>query len=364
MRLLDLLHRWCGALIGLVLAVLGLTGTVLVHRDAWVAVPGSGDPLVRSTEVIAATTERLMADPATRPEMITFASETLGVHRLTFGEGAGAYADQTGAIVIGWQSQWERPELWLFDLHHHLFAGHTGEIVAGIAGIAGLLFVLSGCILWWRTRRTFEFRPLPKRLTRPAILRHHRDLGIVMAPLLLLALFTGATMVFRPMAAILLGPSAPAAIDASLKPPAPRKAEVAAQLDWQGMIRIARARFPDADIRSISLPRRADGLITLRLRRPMEWLPNGRTTLWFAADSGRLVAARDAATLPAVVRGYNMLYPLHAAKVGGLPYRLVMTATGLALTMLGTLAVWTFWSARAAKGLTRRARSAIRRARA
>jgi uncharacterized iron-regulated membrane protein len=96
----------------------------------------------------------------------------------------------------------------------------------------------------------------------------------------------------------------------------------------------------------------------------MEWLPNGRTTLWFAADSGRLVAARDAATLPAVVRGYNMLYPLHAAKVGGLPYRLVMTATGLALTMLGTLAVWTFWSARAAKGLTRRARSAIRRARA
>jgi uncharacterized iron-regulated membrane protein len=29
--------------------------------------------------------------------------------------------------------------------------------------------------------------------------------------------------------------------------------------------------------------------------------------------------------------------------VGGLPYRLVMTVSGLALTLLGTLAVVTFW---------------------
>ena len=36
-------------------------------------------------------------------------------------------------------------------------------------------------------------------------------------------------------------------------------------------------------------------------------------------------------------------FPLHAAKVGGLAYRLVMTVSGLALTLLGTLAVVTFW---------------------
>src|SRR3546814_8044863 len=65
--------------------------------------------------------------------------------------------------------------------------------------------------------------------------------------------------------------------------------------------------------------------------------------------SGALVAARDAATLPTVVKGYNLLYPLHAAKVGGLAFRLVMTLAGLAMTLLGTLAVWTFWFRRPAR---------------
>ncbi|MFX6803769.1 PepSY-associated TM helix domain-containing protein, partial [Acinetobacter baumannii] len=87
----------------------------------------------------------------------------------------------------------ERPELFLFDLHHHLLAGETGEIVAASAGLCGLFFVISGAILWWRTRRTFEFRLIPRRLSRPAILRHHRDLGIVFAPLLALVMFTGTT---------------------------------------------------------------------------------------------------------------------------------------------------------------------------
>ena len=43
MKLLDLLHRWTGGLIGLVLLVLGLSGTVLIHRDAWVMLPHADD---------------------------------------------------------------------------------------------------------------------------------------------------------------------------------------------------------------------------------------------------------------------------------------------------------------------------------
>jgi hypothetical protein len=43
---------------------------------------------------------------------------------------------------------------------------------------------------------------------------------------------------------------------------------------------------------------------------------------------------------------YNSVYPVHAAKVGGVPYTAVMTASGLALTLLGSLAVYGFWSFR------------------
>jgi len=354
MKTLDLLHRWTGGLIGLVLALLGLSGAILVHKDAWMLLPHAGDPVVTDTSAIAATVTRLMADPAARPQSIIFAGEGFGLHRLSLGKDAGAYADQAGNVVTTWQSQWERPEIWLFDFHHHLFAGDMGETVIGIAGICGLFFVLSGIILWWRTRKTFEFRLWPRRMSRPAIVRQHRDLGILVAPLLLLSLYTGLTMIFRPTTILALGPSAPAAIGAALKPPPPIAAKLADRIDWTAIIGTARRRFPDAEFRILSLPRGDSGMISIRMKQPAEWLPNGRTTLFFAADTGRLIAARDALTLPANVRGFNMLYPLHAAKVGGLPYRLVMTVSGLALTLLGSLAVWSFWFRRGKPAPARR----------
>ena len=58
-----------------------------------------------------------------------------------------------------------------------------------------------GLILWWRTRKTFEFRLWPKRLSRSAIVRQHRDIGAVASPLLILAAFTGSMMIFPTLSA-------------------------------------------------------------------------------------------------------------------------------------------------------------------
>lgn len=343
MKLLDTLHRWTGGLIGLLLAVLGLSGAILVHRDAWVMLPHAGDALVQDYRVLANTTQRIMADAAQRPQSITFASPSFGLHRLSYKRGAGAYVSQSGDLVTAWGSQWQRPEMWLADFHQHLFSEDVGETIVGIAGLCGVFFIVSGAVLWWRTRRTFEWRLLPARMTRPAIVRHHRDLGIVIAPLLALSLITGAVLVFRPLTAVLLGPGAPSEIDRALETPKAPPVGLGEQLDWAGMMRAAHARFPDAVPRSLSLPRNNSGLITLRMRRPEEWIPNGRTVVWFAADTGRVFASRDAASLSGTVTAYNALYPLHAGKVGGILFRLVMTASGLALGMLGVLAVYTFW---------------------
>jgi uncharacterized iron-regulated membrane protein len=340
---LRFLHRWTGGIIGLVLALLGLSGAILVHRDAMVMLPHADDARITDTASIAAATARMMADPAHQPRSLLYASDSFGLNRLTFGKGTGAYADQTGSIVTRWDSQWERPELWLFDFHHHLFAGDTGETVAGIAALCGLFFVISGLILWWRTRKTFRFHLLPRRLTASAIVRHHRDLGMMAAPLLALALFTGATLVFRPVTNLVLGPGASAEVTRALKPPPVKGGALAKQLDWKAIVLTAKAHFPEADLRSIALPRKPGDLISLRMKHPEEWTPNGRTTLWFAADTGALVAVRDARALSGRVTAYTAFYPLHAAKVGGFGYKLVMTVAGLALTLLGSLAVWSFW---------------------
>jgi uncharacterized iron-regulated membrane protein len=79
------------------------------------------------------------------------------------------------------------------------------------------------------------------------------------------------------------------------------------------------------------------------MKRESEWLPNGRSMLWFDGGDGRLLGHRDALALSPVTQAFNAVYPLHAGKVGGFTYRLVLSIAGIAMALLGSLAVWSFW---------------------
>jgi uncharacterized iron-regulated membrane protein len=344
MRLILWLHRWAGGIIGLVLALLGLSGAILAFKDWWIMLPGAGDRQEHSraaTDAVVAA--QLSADSP--PQAIVLASDSFGLHRLYRGEDAGAYVDGTGRIIAEWQSKWERPEVWLFDLHHHLLTSEAGEWVASVAGVIGLGFVLTGIVLWWQTRATFVFRLWPKRMSRSAIIRQHRDLGIVMSPILFLSCLTGSMLLIKPLAALILAPfSPPSAMLAATEPPAVAStARLSPELNWGAILATARARFPGAELRVVSLPRQPGQPISVRLKQAAEWLPNGRSTVWFAPDTGRLIESRDALTLPTGLQWFNMVYPIHAGAVGGLLWKLLIALTGLALTILGSLATWSFW---------------------
>lgn len=344
MSIIDTLHRWAGGLIGLLLAVLGLSGAILVHKDAWISLPHAGDAQVQEVGQLAATLTQVMNTPGAQPQSVLFSTESFGLHRLRFSEEAGAYISQTGDTVASWASKWDRVELWLFDLHHYFWAGEAGSTAAGLLGLIGIGFVVTGIILWWRTRKTFEFRLWPARMSRPAILRQHRDFGLIIAPLLVISMLTGVMLTLKPVASFLLSPLSTAEeMKAALAPPKVAGGPLNPQLDWNFVLSQARQQFPEAEFRSLSLPKGQGGLISLRMKQPEEWLPNGRTLLWFDPASGRMIEARDALTMPPGSQVFNMAYPLHAAKVGGLAYRLVMTVSGLGLCLLGTLSLWSFW---------------------
>ena len=157
MQALIWLHRWLGAVLGIVLVVLAVSGTVLIWEDSWIAVPGAGDPPVNDPATLtnAVAVARGHGEDLSR---ITFADGDFGLHHATYSDGGGIYIDGSGRIVDQWKSAWGRPELWIFELHHYLLLGDTGAIVAGFTGLAGLFFVVSGAIIWWRTRQTFAFR--------------------------------------------------------------------------------------------------------------------------------------------------------------------------------------------------------------
>ena len=345
MSFLALLHRWAGGIFGLLLAIIGLSGTILVWEESWIGLPGADDPL-RSDPASAG--QSVAAAIAEDPKLsrMTFADDRMGLHQAIFADGGGAYLTQSGALVDRWDSLWGRPELWLFDLHHYLFGGDAGLWVTGSLGVLLLAFAVTGLILWWRTRKTFRFRLWPARMTRSAIVRHHRDLGAVASPLLILSALTGTFMVFPAASAALLSPLT----DAKTKPAPPAATgTVGPATDWVKVMRNAQAAFPEALPRRLTLPDRPGAPLVLRLKQEFEWTPNGRTYVYLDPASAQVLGIDDPASGDIAAAITEKYYPVHAAKVGGMLWRLILTFSGLTLVMLGALASWSFWFAKPAR---------------
>src|SRR3546814_11762349 len=102
-----------------------------------------------------------------------------------------------------------------------------------------------------------------------------------------------------------------------MEPPKYESGPLAAKPDYAAMFAEARRRFPDAEFRILSLPRKAGDPISLRMRQQAEWLHNGRTPLWFDAATGRVRGARAALALAPGEQALNKAYPLHSGKRGG-----------------------------------------------
>jgi uncharacterized iron-regulated membrane protein len=340
MNLLALLHRWTGGIAGLLLAVIGLSGTVLVWEGGWIGLPGANDAVDPTPALLGVAIEAALAE-APGLSRITFASEEIGLHQAIYADGGGAYLTQAGEVVDRWDSIWGRPELWLFDLHHYLFLGESGKYATGALGLLLLAFAGSGLILWWRTRKTFRFRLWPARMTRSAIVRQHRDIGVLAAPLLMLSALTGSMMIFPAISDVLTAPWTEPEKVAPVPPD-----DLAAHgsgTDWPRLMANAQAAFPAAAPRRLMVPAEPGAPLTLRLRQPFEWTPNGRTYVWLDPASAAVVATDDPAvsdTASAIAETY---YPIHSGKVGGLFWQLALTFGGLSLVLLGTLATWSFW---------------------
>lgn len=335
MKTLSILHRWSGGFIGLLLALLGLTGAILVWEDSWISLPGANDPVIEQVDRLGVIAERAAAGGAIR---ITFASKDLGLHQIAWDGGVGSYVNQHGATVAKWSNQWERPELWLFDLHHHLLSGEIGETITGIAGSFGLIFIVTGSILWWRSRRSFRWRLLPHKFQPGALVAHHRDIGIIVAPLLLISFLTGAGMVFPSATRVILSPFG--TVESPARPPKVEPTKGSAPL--ASMLRRAQARFPEAELRRLTLPSKRSPGYSVRMRQPFEWNPSGRTALFFNGR-GQLLRVDDPATASPATAIFGTFYSVHTGKSGGLVWKLAMTLSGLGLTLLGALATWSFW---------------------
>lgn len=343
MRYLRLLHLYTGLALSVLLFMLALTGAALIYKHEYWKV---AYPELRAEDVQVSPEQQAQAIAVayrkfgSQIQSIKMPEPGIPAFHIYLHDGESFLSLDAQHWIDEWQTG-ERAMSFLFDLHAHLLAGETGELVGGVIGLLAALMTITGLVLWWPTRRAFRFAALwPSNLSRRNILGWHRDIGMLASPMLLLLLLTGSGMVFytdiQKLFNAAFGDEVPQSARPAGKPDAPFVLPDAATL-----ARVDR-HFPEGKLLYYYVDGSEQGINRFRLRQSCELHPNGRSFVYTDASTGEVLAADDACAMPPGERLLHTVYPLHAAMTGSAIYRSLAFVTALVLAGLALTGVVTY----------------------
>ena len=376
---LSTLHRWLGVALGLWFALVGLTGALLVWRDdvdaalnpAWFSARAAGPALDAEQITELARTRHHLG----RIERIRLPAETGHVYRLQLRAGASrvesgrieAFIDPASGDLLGVRSlerlSLARADLMrtLYDFHRNILLGEPGSNFVGIAGFLLMCSAITGGVLAWPRSRERWRKLLGIRwganVTR-LLFDVHRSTGTVIALLLLLTTFTGATLVYLNYVRDLVGwvsrvepiPVLPFRTGRAEEEP----------LSLEELSARALQAFPAHRITEVRLSERGLTGVLFQMRTVGDVHRLGDTIVWLHPVSGELLAERSGRTRSGGEGFMHWLLPLHVGSAFGTPGLVAMCAAGIAPLLLVSTGLWVWWRKRPGERVARE-RSAERR---
>lgn len=370
------LHLWTGLVLGLILVVLGLTGTALSWKhelDVWLN-PGllqagpalgivAGTPVRADPVLVDAVTQQLARDvrygaprmlelPERAGDVVTAWYRAVPADRSPWSQPVArqVMVDPVSLQVTG-ERNWgqfglSRPLLMptLFHIHRYLLVGEVGKVVVAVTGVALALAVASGMLLWWP-------RMTRAALWRAVTVRHggswprfnfqlHRAGGLLAAPLLLVSAVSGIHFNMPKWVKPVVAVVAPVTTHPSLVNRSPAGAVA---ITPGAAVGAAQALFPEGRVSRVVFPAGTDLPFEIRLRQQDERRQGpGATRISIDAGDASVLRVID----PQRARGgdhfLGWMFPLHTGEAFGLPGRLVVSLLGLlplAFFMTG-LVIW------------------------
>jgi uncharacterized iron-regulated membrane protein len=318
-------HLWGGLSLGLVYALIALSGSVLSLQGPLLRAlhPELAAHALPTRTQQAAVLERIVRDWSTQGlRNSDLPTAALPSWQLYFDGGVRRYLDPVSGELLLTRSPSTDVLLALRYWHTNLLGGQAGETLLGVLGWISVFLLLSGLVLWWPRRGQLRAHLTP-RAQPPARrwLSWHRSLGVLSLLLLLVVTLTGTLMVYHGGAKHALqvlfadAPTAP--------PPAPIPSRDAA-IDWVAVLDAAQHALPGAELHRVALPSAQDGRVSVRARAAGEWHTVGRSVVWLDPYEARVLGAVDATREDTGARVANMLYPLHAGGTGPYWWALVL----------------------------------------
>jgi uncharacterized iron-regulated membrane protein len=304
------LHRYVALATGLLMIVVGLTGSAIVFYDeleAWLY------PELQSVEPAQKPLplERLLTIakhragplsitdielPLTPSEPVIFYAET------GHDEFMRLFIDPYDGAILGQKSPREDVLGVLLLLHTQLLAGKTDEMVVGASGLILLFLVVTGVWMWWpsykRVLRSFRVRLKPSLRFWSEL---HRVFGIVTAPTLVLVSITGSALIFYTVVqafALYITASPPRATPPAIVAPPTNTRRVS--LDR--LLAVAEQAIPVGISTFIHTSEQPLAPIAVRKRLPQESHRDGRTFVYLDPYTAEVVHIDHALRASAGVR--------------------------------------------------------------
>jgi uncharacterized iron-regulated membrane protein len=358
------IHRLIGLTAGAVFVLIGLSGALLAYREAidealnasiMRVEPPAKDAAFRPVADIVAAALAAMP-PEGRIERLTLprhAGAAAAVTYLRETDDLDTYVyemfvDPYRAKVTGERlflhaddplSQPFIPIVMTF--HWTLLLGVNNAYVVGALGLLLFVSALVGLFLWasfngdWRMGMTVKWGASPERV----VFDLHRCVGVFSAAFLLVTLFTGVAMIFKPATRHMVNLLSPVRPDPDFgkSTPIPGRAPIGAG----EAAAIADRVFPDGTLRWILFPSAPTSVYVVGKQADRE--PNqSRTTRNVGVEqySGAIVGVQDRAGFTAGETFLEWLFPIHSGEAfGGLgrPIALVLGVTPLALFATGLI---------------------------
>jgi len=340
------LHLWLGLGLGLLLAVLGLTGSALVfyieidaalhpvvQADSPAEAPGWTSPV---WDEVLATARRQFPDPGGewsfevtgKPGAIPARFYASQEHHGHHAEREMVWFSADGTEIVRSQTWGDYLMSWLYELHMHLLAGETGRLVVGWGGMATLLILVTGLVTWWprgswRNALTFKRRAVPLRRLRDL----HKHGGLWTLPLLLLLVLTGGLLALPDIKEQLLA----SVVVAPDEVPQPVSTQASGQqIPLTQALAAAYTALPQARLAFVDVPGEGAEPFRMRVQVPHDLHRRFPGSFIFVDQyTGRVLAVHDVGHGNASTRIASWIRPIHDGSIGGLGTRVLAIVLGL-----------------------------------
>lgn len=351
------IHGYLGLFAGAVLALLGLTGSILVFDkeidlffNPQLAIERGSSSMVTYDDVIATIEKRY----GHRPHYIEGFARTGryvayirapsdgkdAIHLISVNPKNGRILDSRlwGGSFVSFVRR----------LHADLLLGRVGDYIVGGVALASLISIFTGVYLWWPRvgafRKALSFRR--RSSARGLNVETHRLGGFYTAAVLFILALTGTYLALpEPYKAAvgLISQVTPEPEQVVSEPPH----QIVKPLSLTAVERVVEEIVPGAVITGIQVPRSAEGAYTVYYRGAAEPFSQfGRSTLWIDQYSGHVLMWRDYNLVSAADRFISSQVLLHNGQFLGWPGRWIVFITGLTITGLYGTGFYLWWTRR------------------